>query len=66
MAYAEPVWDLGRINNINQHFVTAFLGITLKAQPLPAGGSADPDPARWTGFRKRTAVGLEWQHLPAQ
>ena len=30
MHYAEPVWDEARINNINQHFVTAFLGETLK------------------------------------
>jgi predicted dienelactone hydrolase len=75
MAYAEPAWDSTRINNINQHFVTAFLGITLKAQPLqayldvpplPAGGTAGPDTAQWKGFPKRTAVGLELRHLPAQ
>jgi predicted dienelactone hydrolase len=24
--YADPVWDEARINNINQHFITAFLG----------------------------------------
>ena len=28
--YADPVWDEARINNVNQHFVTAFLGMTLK------------------------------------
>lgn len=28
--YAEPAWNERRINNINQHFVTAFLGIHLK------------------------------------
>ncbi|MBB3220066.1 alpha/beta hydrolase family protein [Pseudoduganella umbonata] len=75
MAYAEPVWDSRRINNINQHFISAFLGITLKAQPLqayldvpplPAGGKAGPDSAAWKGFPTRTAVGLELQHLPAQ
>ncbi len=27
---SEPVWDERRINNINQHFVTAFLGYHLK------------------------------------
>ena len=32
MHYAEPVWDNARINNINQHFVTAFLGETLKGE----------------------------------
>lgn len=75
MAYAEPVWDSRRMNNINQHFVTAFLGITLRKEPLqayldlpalPAGGTAGPDPGLWKGFRKRTAVGLEWRHLPAR
>jgi predicted dienelactone hydrolase len=75
MAYAEPAWDSRRINNVNQHFVTAFLGVTLKAQPLqdylnlpplPAGGTAGPDPGLWKGFKKRTAVGLELVHLSAQ
>mgnify|MGYP001148224085 CR=1 FL=1 len=32
MRYAEPVWNEARINNINQHFVTAFLGIQLKGE----------------------------------
>lgn len=75
MSYAEPVWDSRRINNINQHFVTAFLGIHLKAQPLQAyldlpplaaDGTIAPDPGLWKGFRKRTALGLAWRHLPAQ
>jgi predicted dienelactone hydrolase len=65
MAYAEPVWDSRRINNINQHFVTAFLGMVLKAQPLQAY-LALPDTGLWKGFRARTAVGLELRHLGAQ
>ncbi|SEO51037.1 Predicted dienelactone hydrolase [Duganella sp. CF517] len=74
-SYSEPVWDSRRINNINQHFVTAFLGIHLKAQPLQpyldlpplaADGTIKPDPGLWKGFRKRTALGLEWRHLPAR
>ena len=28
--YADPVWDTVRMNNIAQHFVTAFLGKHLK------------------------------------
>ena len=28
--YAEPAWNENRINNINQHFVTAFLGMHLQ------------------------------------
>jgi predicted dienelactone hydrolase len=75
MAYAEPAWDSRRINNINQHFVTAFLGIHLQQQPLQryldlaplaANGNAQPEPVEWPGFRKRTAVGLTWRHLEAQ
>lgn len=30
LRYAEPSWDSRRINNVNQHFVTAFLGMHLK------------------------------------
>ncbi len=75
MAYAEPAWDSRRINNINQHFVTAFLGVTLKGQPLqayldlpplPSGGAAGADAAPWKGFPKRSAVGLDLEHLPAR
>jgi predicted dienelactone hydrolase len=29
--YADPVWDTVRMNNITQHFVTAFLGRYIKA-----------------------------------
>jgi predicted dienelactone hydrolase len=31
--YAEFAWDARRINNINQHFVTAFLDGVLKGEP---------------------------------
>ena len=74
-SYSEPVWDSRRINNINQHFVTAFLGIQLKQQPLQAyldlppqqaDGTIKQDPGLWQGFPKRAALGLEWRHLPAQ
>jgi len=75
MSYAEPLWDSRRINNINQHFVTAFLGIRLKGQPLQdyldlpplqADGTVREDPGLWKGFPKRAALGLEWRHLNAQ
>ncbi len=32
LRYADSVWDERRINNINQHFVTAFLGWHLQGQ----------------------------------
>ena len=34
--YSEPAWDERRINNINQHFVTAFLGQYLKGGDFSA------------------------------
>ncbi|MFD1145058.1 alpha/beta hydrolase family protein [Larkinella insperata] len=64
MHFAEPAWNERRINNINQHFVTAFLGIHLKgmdyAKYLALPESSDAEP--WTGFKPRTSVGLEMRH----
>jgi predicted dienelactone hydrolase len=67
--YAEPSWDQRRINNINQHFVTAFLGIQLKKMEygkyLEVGEISNLK--TWTGFKPRTSVGLELVHtLPVQ
>ena len=65
--YAEPAWDQRRINNINQHFVTAFLGIHLKDKDyrqyldLPENSNS----GKWNGFKMRTSVGLELLHSPA-
>ncbi|MEM1120799.1 MAG: dienelactone hydrolase family protein [Bacteroidota bacterium] len=59
--YAEPAWDQRRINNINQHFVTAFLGTKLKQQDfekylkLPTNSNE----GTWEGFKPRSSVGLE-------
>ena len=64
MHYAEPAWNERRINNINQHFVTAFLGIHLKKADyakyldLPETDANGP----WTGFKPRMSVGLEMRH----
>lgn len=64
MRYAEPAWNERRINNINQHFVTAFLGMQLKKMDygkyfdLKENDAAGP----WTGFKPRTSVGLEMRH----
>ena len=64
MHYAEPAWNEHRINNINQHFVTAFIGIHLKGADY--GKYLDlpgPDAAEgWPGFKARMAVGLEMRH----
>ena len=62
--YAEPAWNEKRINNINQHFVTAFLGLHLQKKDY--GKYLDvPENANeklWTGFKPRSCVGLELLH----
>jgi predicted dienelactone hydrolase len=65
--YAEPAWDERRINNINQHFVTAFLGIYLKKKDFGKYLvlSEKSNTKTWTGFKPRTSVGLELLHSPA-
>lgn len=61
MHYAEPAWDLRRMNNINQHFVTAFLGIQLKGLDYEPylDVSEQSKGETWEGFKPRTSVGLE-------
>ncbi|MBD0333314.1 MAG: dienelactone hydrolase, partial [Chitinophagaceae bacterium] len=62
--YAEPSWNEYRINNINQHFVTAFLGTYLKQKDysrylnLPENSNQK----LWEGFRARYATGLQLLH----
>ncbi|WP_339712736.1 alpha/beta fold hydrolase [uncultured Kriegella sp.] len=63
--YAEPSWDERRINNINQHFVTAFLGIHLKQENNQKylevqKGSNEKD---WIGFVPRSSTGMELLHM---
>jgi predicted dienelactone hydrolase len=62
--YAEPAWNERRINNINQHFLTAFLGVYLKKKDfdkyLLVNESAGTN--AWPGFKQRTLVGLELLH----
>lgn len=68
--YAEPSWDSRRMNNINQHFVTAYLGLHLKAKmeyskyfDLQAN-SNDQD---WFGFVPRSSTGMQLLHaLPKE
>ncbi len=60
--YIDAVWDNVRMNNISQHYVTAWLGKYLKAD---AGMDAYFDPAAWKGFPPRTAKGLKIEALPA-
>ena len=66
--YAEPSWNERRINNINQHFVTAFLGIHLKKKDY--GKFLDlkenSNEKTWMGFKNRSSTGLELLHSEAQ
>ncbi|WP_405399887.1 alpha/beta hydrolase family protein [Maribacter sp. Asnod2-G09] len=62
--YAEPSWDQRKINNINQHFVTAFIGKHLKnqdnAQFLDVQENSNEKD--WTGFKPRSSTGMELLH----
>ncbi|MEM9327431.1 MAG: dienelactone hydrolase [Bacteroidota bacterium] len=65
LRYADSVWDQRRINNINQHFITAFLGIHLKETGDYQKFLDEPegeDEEVWNGFKPRTWVGLELLH----
>lgn len=59
--YADSSWDQRKINNINQHFVTAFLGVHLKGEDyskyldIPEN-SNEKD---WPGFKPRSSTGME-------
>lgn len=62
--YAEPSWDQRKLNNINQHFITAFLGLHLKNKDYQRyldiqENSNDKD---WTGFKPRSSTGMELLH----
>lgn len=68
LRYADSVWDMRRINNINQHFVTAFLGYYLKDKQdykafLEVNENSEKN--EWPGFKPRTTVGLEMDYQPA-
>ena len=62
--YSEPSWNEKRINNINQHFVTAFLGIHLQHKDygkyLQLQEKSNEKP--WTGFKLRSSTGMELLH----
>ena len=60
--YIDAVWDNVRMNNLSQHYITAWLGKYLKAD---ATMDAYFDPAAWKGFPPRTAKGLKIEKLPA-
>ena len=66
--YADPAWDMRRINNINQHFVTAFLGIHLKQKDYSKylELKENSNEENWYGFKPRSSTGLELLHSEAK
>ncbi|PHN94821.1 dienelactone hydrolase [Maribacter sp. 6B07] len=62
--YAEPSWDQRKMNNINQHFVTAFIGKHLKNQDNTKFFEVQEDSNEkdWTGFKPRSSTGMELLH----
>jgi len=69
LRYADSVWDMRRINNINQHFVTAFLGLHLKGIEVNRTYLELSEEAKrkvWPGFKPRTSIGLELDYQSAK
>ncbi len=78
--YQEPGWGNRKLNNVNQHFVTAFLGLHLGDDPgvyepflnlLEPVSNDSPrtgrdDPRYWKGFTEYGAIGMELRHFPAE
>ena len=60
--YIDAVWDPVRLDNLSQHFVTAWLGKYLKSDPK-MDGYLEPD--AWKGFPEKTARGLRFETLKA-
>ncbi|MGB7393314.1 MAG: dienelactone hydrolase, partial [Pricia sp.] len=65
--YADSTWDQRKINNINQHFVTAFLGSHLKDKEMSKylDIPEDSNVEDWSGFKPRSSTGMELLHAEA-
>lgn len=74
--HGEPAWRSERLNNIAQHFATAFMGLYLQGQDyesyldlIPVASEGVPaegdDNTQWVGFPPRTAIGMVFEYLPA-
>lgn len=64
LRYGDSVWDMRRINNVNQHFVTAFFGSLLQGKDYSAylDLAQDANTGKWHGFKPRTSIGMELRH----
>jgi len=59
--YADAVWDTTRMNNIVDHFATAFFDLNLKGDTAKQS-FLDVTGTTWKGFKPRTVVGLTLEH----
>jgi len=70
--YAEPAWDSARLNNLNEHFVTAFLNYRLKGDMAAAAYLNVPTPIAQDGKYSRNPDGTPkaddtyWKGFPAR
>jgi predicted dienelactone hydrolase len=55
--YADAVWDTVRMNNILDHFATAYFALYLKGEAEMKGYFEG-----WKGFKRGTTVGLTLEH----
>ncbi len=62
--YSEPTWNEYRLNNNNQPFVTAFLGIHLKKLDYMKylDVQKNSNDKLWIGFKPRYSTGMELLH----
>ena len=58
--YADAVWDSVRMNNVAQHFATAWFGAKLRGEAEAASHLAVGDGA-WPGFEEGQHAGLSLQ-----
>ena len=76
--WADPVWDTWKLNNLNCHFVTAFLDSILKGDadkekylqvPVTHGrdaiGGKDGPGTRWPGFVEGGEAGITLERMKA-
>jgi predicted dienelactone hydrolase len=64
--YADAVWDNVRMNNILDHFATAFFELLLKGQQDKLGYLQPSSTGDLKGFQPRTSVGLTLEHQAAR
>ena len=71
--YTDPVWDTLRMNNIAQHFATAYFDKIIKGDQsmnsyldLVPNSNLSEGETQWKGFPPRTAKGLKLEYLAKQ